>query len=482
METLHNTAAPFAIRFPALVERLYTNPDSATTGNGIENAIAMQFAAMGTANSAFKRDAFRELLMVVFSKKCYGILRNPGYIEILGNIAAFGNKTVNPANTWVKDSLTAEGQLASLIRHLFAKYEVPAFMEYVFAESSKIHMLWYIQLGRGDSVHDLCAFPAVFTKKMAHEFRNTPGTLTVEQAIRRAQALGYGANAAVAEAIAWSAALEEITNAAFRAEVICFIAKRAPEVGNVAAIQLVVEYAAEMHRTNAAYSFKGRTWASVSRLAADYHLEMAKRREAEARNGWVPANIAGYEVVKGSTTYKIIQLTDSEALYEEGHEMSHCVADYALDCEEGRAAIFSLRKCVEGREGFDTLATLDVSPVTMNLVEARAKYNDDVSAEAETHILAWAKAQGITIACELYSYYEPRQYVPPVVPAVNPPAEMPRVVPIPRQEPAFEPYEPYRPAAGYGFGSDADFNVDAASVLKIVFFIIKILWLVSRCS
>jgi PcfJ-like protein len=483
METLHNTAAPFAIRFPAMVESLYKDPNGATKGNGIENAIAMQFAAMGTAGSAFKRHTFRELLMVVFHKKCYGILRNPGYIEILANIAAFGNKTVNLANTWVKDSLTAEGQLASLIRHLFAKYEVPAFMEYVFAESSKIPMLWYIQLGRGDSVQNLCAFPAGFTKKMAHEFRNTPGGLTVEQAIRRAQALGYGANASVADAITWSASLEEITHAGFKALVIRFIAKNAPVVANVAAIQLVVDYAAVMFRADNTYNFKGRTWASVSRLAAEYHLEVAKRREAEARNGWLPAEIGNYEVVKGKATYKIIQLTDSEALYEEGCEMSHCVADYAMDCEEGRAVIFSLRKFTEGAEGFETLATLDVSPVTMNLVEARAKYNDDVSAEAEIHILAWAKAQGITIACELYSYYQHRQYVPPVVPvqpAVHLPAEMPRIVPIPREEPPFEPYEPYRPAAGYGFGSDI--HIDGATAIRIIFLIIKILWLVSRCS
>lgn len=477
METLHITAAPFAIRFPAMVESLYKDPNSTTKGNGIENAIAMQFAAMGTANSAFKRDMFRELLMVVFEKKCYGILRNPGYIEILGNIAAFGNKTVSPANTWVKDSLTAEGQLASLIRHLFARYEVPAFMEYVFAESSKIHMLWYIQLGRGDSVQDLCAFPAGFTKKMAHEFRNTPGALTVEQAIRRAQALGYGANPAIAESIAWSPCLDGITNAKFRAEVIGFIAKNAPEVANLAAIQLVAEYAAGALMDDENYTFKGRTWASVSRLAADYHLEMAKKRAAAAQFGWAPAAIGNYERAEREATYRIVQLTNSEALYEEGYEMSHCVADYVLDCEEGRSAIFSLRKFTEGVDWYITLATLEVSPGAMELVQAKAVSNQEVSAEAEEHILAWANAQDIIVTCDLYGSYENApEYVP--APAAQPAlavAEMPCIVP------RYDPEEAYRrraPAERYDCASD----IDTGTVIRLIVLFIKILWLVSRCS
>jgi hypothetical protein len=473
METLRNTAAPFAIRFPALVERLYKDPGNATKGNGIENAIAMQFAAMGTAGSAFKRNAFRNLLLVVFQKKCYGILRNPGYIEVLGNMAAFGNKTVNPANTWVKDSLTAEGQLASLIRHLFAKYEVPAFMEHVFAENNKIHMLWYIQLGRGDSVHNLCGFPAVFTKKMAHAFRETPATLNMEQAIRRAQALGYGANAAVAEAIAWSASLEEITHAGFKAQVISFIAKNAPEVANVAAIQLVVEYAAEMQRADAAYSFKGRTWASVSRLAAEYHVEMAKRLAAEACNGWVPAAIGNYEATDGATTVTITQLTDSGALYNEGEAMSHCVADYEHECAQGHSAIFSLRAFAQGVEVHAIRATLQVFLETTELVQAKAICNQDVSAEAETHILAWAQAEGIAVACELHDNYGPHEYVPP--PAPGPLQQVPNLANLRRivQRPARAERQVYY---------DGPSRDEIMLVVRIALLLIKLIIAARGCS
>jgi len=482
METLSTNTAAFATRFPALVERLYADANAAVAGNGIENTVRMQFAAMGTQTSAFKRETFRALLLTLFEKRCYGILRNPAYIDVLGNISAFGNKTARPIEAWVKDSLTADGQLASLIRHLFAKYDVPAFMEYVFAENSKIHMMWYVQLSRGDSVQQLCAFPAVFTKKMAHAFRETPYTVTIEQAIRRAQAIGFGADAAMVENITWSAAFDEIPDAAFRAKVICFIAKNAAQDANIAVLQQVIEYVAEMYRQGDSYNLKGRTWMSVSRMAADFAVEKAKRLEAEARNGWVPAGIGNYEAVEGNIIYRLVQLVNSEELYEEGYAMSHCVADYAYDCAEGSSAIFSLRKFTHGADDFDTLATLEVKPETRALLEAKARFNDCVSYEAEMHIMAWAKAQDLAVQCELYVYsYEATQYeayaaATAAQPAAQSIAEMPRVVP--RAAP-FEPYQPYRPAVGY---KETGSDIDTAGIIKIILLVIKMLWLISRCS
>lgn len=189
--------------FEALVERAYREQNTFQGFEGtLESAVRVHFSRMSTQNHVWKRDAFRQLLLMMYAKKCYAVLRNPSYIEVLANISAFGNKTVRNMDDWTKDSLVAEGQLKSLIRHCFAKYEVPAFMENVFSGDRKVYMLWYIQLGRGDSVQQLAAFPVKFTAKMAHEFRQTPDDYTVGQAIRRAQAVGFGATTERAEAIA----------------------------------------------------------------------------------------------------------------------------------------------------------------------------------------------------------------------------------------------------------------------------------------
>src|SRR5690606_39338635 len=102
--------------------------------------------------------------------------------------------------------------------------EVPEFMEHVFSTGSKVQMLWYIQLGRGDSVQQLSGFPVSFTKAMAHEFRLTPAGYTVEKAIRRAQALGYGATAKRAEAIAWSLLSENFEDEVFQTALVKYFA------------------------------------------------------------------------------------------------------------------------------------------------------------------------------------------------------------------------------------------------------------------
>ncbi|OYQ47234.1 hypothetical protein CHU92_01080, partial [Flavobacterium cyanobacteriorum] len=97
---------------------------------------------------------------------------------------------------------------------------------------------------------------------------------------------------------------------------------------------------------------------------------------------------------------------NSVALYEEGYEMEHCVADYTYDCMDGHSAIFSLRKFTPGVKGFEILATLQVIPETKAIVQAKAKYNDFISAEAEEIVALWAKQEGLVL-----DYHE--DYAPP---------------------------------------------------------------------
>jgi hypothetical protein len=345
METLSTTfKMAFTGGFAAMVERLYHEEPTLQGYKGtVESSIRTHFAQMSGQNHLWKRDTFRRLLLHMHAKRCYAVLRNPEHIKVLANISAFGNKTVREPEKWRKDSLTPEGQLASLIRHCFAQYDVPEFMEYAFAEDNKIHMLWYVQLGRGGSVQQLSGFPVVFTKRMAHEFRATPREFTVAQAIRRAQALGFGATAERAEMLAWSSLYRSFGNEAFRAEVIKFIA-HVPEALTIDVVEPVLEYVFESQKQNTAFRIWGRTWPALARLSADWHRDMVRRREAENYKEWDKVLLTDFTLEKDLATFKIVELTNSVALYEEGYEMEHCVAEYTYDCLEGRTAIFSLRK------------------------------------------------------------------------------------------------------------------------------------------
>jgi hypothetical protein len=473
METQYTALRAAAINFEVMVQRLYMEESGVHANEStIEGVIRMHFAQLGTTHE-WKRETFFRLLMHLSTKRCYAVLRNPAFIEVLAHMSAFGTKMVRPVEDWVKDSLTAEGQLASMIRHCFAKYDVPQFMEYVFASGNTVHMFWYIQLGRGDSVQKLAAFPVQFTNKMAHAFRETPAQYTVEQAIRRAQAIGFGANAQTAEAIAWSATIEEIVNAGFRAAVISFIAK-VKETPAFDRLQQVIEFLAAMHVADNAYSLRGRTWVSVSRQAAEYHAELAKKKAAESFSDWVRSTIKDYEVEKESGIFKIVQLDTSEALYEEGHEMSHCVAEYAYDCTEGGVAIFSLRRFAADEENFERLATIEVQLAYKEIVQAKAEYNEMISEEANDLILEWAKAEGLKPD---YEYYDPAEYMAPAVqPQAQPAIQLPQAIPGPAQQRQYEPpvdyYRPYRPES----------DVTGTDIVKIIMVIIKVLWLVAKCS
>lgn len=409
METQAVVYKSKAAKFEALVEEAYRDQNAFQGFEGtLESVVKVHFSRMSTQNHVWKRDTFRQLLLTMYAKKCYAVLRNPSYIEVLANIAAFGNKTVRDIDSWTKDSLVAEGQLKSLIRHCFAKYEVPAFMENVFAGDRKVHMLWYIQLGRGDSLQQLGAFPIKLTARVAHEFRLTPKDYTVAQAIRRAQAIGFGANAERAEAIAWSSLSASFEHEDFYSTVVRFVVNVEQQV-RFDVLQDVLEYIAAKREENAAFSMKGRTWDALVRQSAEWHTEMAKRREAEGYCQWKPAPIANYTVADEGCVIKIIQLTSSEALYEEGYEMSHCVADYYESCEEGRSAIFSVRKFTEGQDNYETLATVEVVLENMEIVEAKARFNEIICETSHAVIAEWAFRERLSKDYDYWAFEQPGQ-------------------------------------------------------------------------
>lgn len=477
-----------ASRFEALVETAYNERNTFAGFEGtLESAVKVHFSKMSTQHHMWKRDTFKQLLLIMYAKKCYAVLRNPSYIEVLANISAFGNKTVRDINIWTKDSLVAEGQMKSLIRHCFAKYDVPAFMENVFAAESKVHMLWYIQLGRGDSVQSLCGFPVQFTARMAHEFRNTPNGYIVGKAIRRAQALGFGADENRAEAIAWSSLHESFQNEDFNCTVVQFMVNVKEEVAfNV--IQHVLEYISAMRHEDASFSMKGRTWAALVRQANHWYLEMVKKREAEGSSDWKPAPIANYVVDDGDTVIRVIQLTSSSALYEEGAEMSHCVAEYDEVCQDGKTAIFSVRRYAKGEAAFETLATVEVFLEDMEIVQAKARFNEMICETTHTILSEWSHRERLAIGYEYCTTSRAAlQYMggEPVEPAFH------GIVAGGQQErqlneyaraianrPAPEPYRAYQPYTA----NDNRGGGNGTEIVKIVLIIIKILIIVARCS
>ncbi|TGD58549.1 PcfJ domain-containing protein [Flavobacterium humi] len=404
--------------FTQLVERLFTE-NAKTVGNQgtLASVIGTCFASMSQTKHTWKRETFRDLLLHLEAQGCYALLRETACINTLANMAAFGNKSVREIRNWEKGAVAAEIQMSSLIRHCFARYEVPEFLETAFYEENKIHMFWYIQLGRGESVLSLKGFPVTFTRKMAHEFQNVPAHYSVAKAIRWAQAKGYGASADMAETIAWSSLNEHFEHEEFWGTVIRFLVKQETLAYNE--VQEVLFYIQNQLEANKEYSMKGRNWKTLLKQSGEWHIEYAKRMDALNRADWAPSGIShfGKEVATHEETiqYNIIELISSEALYEEGHEMSHCVAEYEYDCMQGAVAIFSLRKKVSGNT--EILATIEIDLYCKSIVQAKAKYNDNISLEAEGILKEWAGKEKLALDYDEYEHGN-EAHIPQPAPAV----------------------------------------------------------------
>ena len=132
--------------------------------------------------------------------------------------------------------------------------------------------------------------------------------------------------------------------------------------------------------------------AERERMRQEYLEEQAARREQQANYGYFD-----YEVVdiswksrgwNWSTTahgkkWRFTELTESQALRDEGVAMQHCVGSYSMACSEGDAAIFSLRDD-SGRK-----ATIEVDPLSRFLNQAQGKFNAEPSKAVQSVIKAW---------------------------------------------------------------------------------------------
>jgi len=396
----------------ALVERLYNQNNKPRRYNGsIESMLQEFFSKTSRKKYLWKRETFKTLLIQLYNQKCYAILRNYDRVTVLHNISAFGYAIVRPIEDWKRISGNEDDQLNALLRHCFARYETPIFLERAFYAVEKKHMLWYVQLGKGKSVKQLSNMPIQLTSKMAHEFRNAPSFLSVNEALRYAQAVGFGASTKVAKLIAFSRlSIIRDNQEEFWASVVQFFSRQKDL--NVNELNGIVDYLAHKYREDASFSMKNRTYSALFNQSEEWH-RLVYQQQRGNRFSWDSSGIKPLylkEVIGDKTVvYKTEELLNSDALFDEGSAMQHCVFEYDDDCEEGRCSIFSLRQEIEG-EPMKRLVTLEVELPSFEIVQAKAKCNQEPDGKSVELINHWIKNSQVRQKAEVA--YE-RPYQPP---------------------------------------------------------------------
>jgi len=375
----------------AMVERIYKESNRPMRyKRTIESMLYEFFSQTSRTKYLWKRDTFRMLLVHLYEQKCFALLRNYNCVQVLHNISCFGDRLVRPVETWERQPGSEFEQLRSIVRHCFAAYDTPVFLERAFLLSQKLYMLWYVQIGKGRSVKELSQMPIELTNKMAHHFRNAPNYLSVAQALRFSQAMGFGATVDTAISLAFSRlVLYGEVQEAFWATVVQFFARQNALQDNE--LNNVLDYVAHRYREDQSFSMKNRSLNALLQQSEEWH-----RRTYIDDNGrflqWNSAEIKPLHVEEfdnnARVVYRTVELLDSAALFEEGFAMQHCVAEYDLNCREGQSSIFSLQQEVEGGS-VKRLATLEVELPSYQLVQAQAKCNGPLDNKTRELVNLW---------------------------------------------------------------------------------------------
>ncbi len=344
----------------------------------MESLLREFFSKTSKKKYTWKRESFKRLLVHLYNQKCYAILRDYNSVAVLHNMSSFGNKIVRNIEDWQNEYLTKEGQLRAMIQHCFAVYETPSFLEPSFYGSDKRAMLWYTQLGKGKSIKELSQMPIHLTSKMAHEFRNAPPYMSVDEALRYAQAVGFGASVPIAKSIGCSRlSVIRKEQESFWATVVHFFSRE--EQLDVNEVDMIVDYLTFKYRENPLFSMKNRTLSALLHQTQEWHRNVYINRKGEflewKSTGIKPLHVEEF-VDHKKVVYKTVELLNSIELYDEGNAMQHCVSEYDTDCKNKRCAIFSLQKEVEG-EPIKRLVTLEIGLPEYQILQAKAKYNEE---------------------------------------------------------------------------------------------------------
>jgi hypothetical protein len=345
----------------------------------------------------------------------------PRYANALLALAAHHRDWLRPLEDWRAPSHNACRQFHSLVRHLIARYDVPAFLDAAWLEGLTPEAVkyqgWFKHIASGQNIRTAGDLPIPLTKKQADSFLRAPDDFDIPSAFRWAVIIDLGGDERLVRSIlgtrvGTSFEVEEFCRAVFRFFVahpmldsahhgpivdFLFNQKFLPSVPNPLAGQ---PGEPSMVPPQPNLCMKGRTPESLLRAVREWHRSLSRSR-APAITEWEPSGFAPFihedRTAEGVRRYEIIELLTAQELIDEGREMQHCAASYAGSCASGRTSIWSLRKQIEtGR--LIRMATVEVSNKQRSIVQVRRRCNK-LPTEGDLAILQrWGEASGLRLA------------------------------------------------------------------------------------
>jgi PcfJ-like protein len=323
---------------------------------------------------------------------------------------------------WKPKSYNRYRIFSELVRHLFAPFPIPTFMDSAFFHRNPLYAKWFIHLAQGRSVRKLPQCPVKMTAKMAHQFMRTPPQYTVTEALRYAQVINMGGNERLVRTILGTRLGQYFEYDEFWETVIRFFIQN-PMLEH-SHIQPIVDYIQhvkferrtmwnpdnyneiiEFDPAMPQYTMKGRTVASVLAAVDAWHRELYMATGSKTKKEplfWKAAPIRNFRHREGANDdtckmYEIEQLVTSPALLREGRMMHHCVYTYTHACVLGRTSIWSMT-VQEGNSAKSNLLTIELSMPSNTIVQVRGRYNKLPSEMEMKVIQRWAEKESLSIS------------------------------------------------------------------------------------
>jgi hypothetical protein len=354
--------------------------------------------------------------------------------QALFQLALRHRQWVRQPETWKPDGRSPRRQFGSLVRHLLARYTVPAFLDAAWFEGdghlADLHRDWFLHIGAGDSISEV-QLPLSLTKRATHFFLHAPADVGITAALRWGQVLGDGGSAGLARAVIGSRLRDMMADEPFWATVIRFFINQpqlethqvAPIVDYLYERKYVDIYTiepdgAETHGgpPEPELEMKGRTLPALWRRVEEWHEEIARAasvRECEwARSGIEPVQVCWRQFGRDGVAlhWTLEELRHSRELQVEGEAMHNCVATYVEECAAGTSSIWSLRARPDNETTARRVMTVEIDLPRRAIVQARGRFNRlpgmgkaDALLKAAPEILRlWARQQNLTVSASAW--------------------------------------------------------------------------------
>lgn len=370
-------------------------------------------------------------LLRVLSKQRSGLLSsgNNNYTHKLRSVVQYSDLRIRELSAWKPKSKNRTRQFRSLLRHLFAKYDVPFFMDEAWERPEGIaigtsvtlhpHIQWWFDIAAGKNIRKSARLPIPLSKKMAHHFIQTPEDFGINGAFRWAQVHALGGDERIARGLMETFLGRQIgmgtygrlapgeVDRFYESVIRFFIANPMLDTQHYGPIldylrnQKYVTQRGADGPPQPNLSMKDRQADALLKQVQSWHDRLGSLTKNRSPQQWAHDVLPDWEHIEGKkdnqTRYGVIQLLSAKELQQEGRRLEHCVGSYAWSCANGRTSIWSMRKAQPGGL-YTLLGTIEVRKQTDQIVQFRAKRNSSPSPKAYDLLRLWAADSGLSIS------------------------------------------------------------------------------------